>query len=640
DAAQIGVKLNLVIKTYNQLSQDWMKADYDTWLWDWIFSPISDPSTDVLSVLTTMEIGTWQDVYWSNATFDDLYNRSLVAMDPTARRQLTDQMQQISYDSFGCQLVAYRKDLYAAYKGEWGGYGDWAAQYQLMPDWAMPYLYMQISPNGTAATNPNTAPKISSLATLVNADKGVSKAFTGSATDAPGTTLNYQWFWGDSTTPSGWSTSSGANHIYAKDGYYTAYFAVKEANTADGFISVRAITVKVSDPSNTAPHSLGISYAPSSPNTGNMIAFTASADDDQDDPLYYTWNFGDTYTSQEANPHHRYANPGSYSVTLSVTDNHVSPQPRPVSTTVLVSVSANRQPTVSVPAYPYVGWKINTAFTVTANDLDGDALRYTFLWGDGDRTVTSTPSATHAYQQKSSFTLTVYADDLTGIAGHNASGQNTANVVTPVPVQPGISVFSASATTVEVGQAITFTGTASDGNGGVLKLTFQYTGTPNAYDVRTSGSLVAGELYSQTTSHSYASPGTKSVSLYVLDDTGNNVTITPITLTIVVPNQPPIVTPLSPYSGVTGTTITFTGDAYDPDNADLRYTWNFGDGSAMKVGISVGYAYTKPGTWTVTLYVDDLTGLAGHNVSAVTTATIGWRLVLSVGWNLVSLPMT
>jgi hypothetical protein len=130
------------------------------------------------------------------------------------------------------------------------------------------------------------------------------------------------------------------------------------------------------------------------------------------------------------------------------------------------------------------------------------------------------------------------------------------------------------------------------------------------------------------------------VSLYVRDDTGNNVTVTPITLTIVVPNQPPEVTPLSPYSGVTGTTITFTGDAYDPDNAVLRYTWSFGDGSPLKVGQSVGYAYAKPGTWTVTLYVDDLTGLTGHNVSATTTATIGWRLVLHVGWNLVSLPMT
>jgi hypothetical protein len=63
-----------------------------------------------------------------------------------------------------------------------------------------------------------------------------------------------------------------------------------------------------------------------------------------------------------------------------------------------------------------------------------------------------------------------------------------------VAVSPVISVFTASATTVEVGQAITFTGTASDGNGGILTMTFQYTGTPNVYDVRTSGSLIAGEF--------------------------------------------------------------------------------------------------------------------------------------------------
>ena len=277
---------------------------------------------------------------------------------------------------------------------------------------------------------------------------------------------------------------------------------------------------------------------------------------------------------------------------------------------------------------------------VTANDLDGDALRYTWLWGDGGRSVTTVPTATHSYQQKGTFTLTVYADDLTGLAGHNVSGSNSVVVVTPVPVLPVISVFTASLTTAEVGQAISFTGTASDGNGGVLRMTFQYTGVTTTYDVRTSGSLVAGELYTQTVSHTYASPGTKTVSLYVIDDTSNNVTVTPITLTILPPNQPPVVSPLDPVSGVTGVPIAFTGDAYDLDNATLRYTWNFGDGSPLKVGQSVSYAYTKPGVWTVTLYVDDLTHLVGHNVSESTTATISWRLVLAVGWNLISLPMT
>ncbi len=127
--------------------------------------------------------------------------------------------------------------------------------------------------------------------------------------------------------------------------------------------------------------------------------------------------------------------------------------------------------------------------------------------------------------------------------------------------------------------------------------------------------------------------------LFPLSSAGDNVTTTPITLNGPVQHEPPTVAPLSPITSYTGAPLWFTGDAYDPDSAVLRYTWDLGDGSALKVGQSVSYAYPKPGTWTVTLCVDDLSGLPSHNVSASSWAKIGWRLNLVAGWNLVSLPM-
>ncbi len=636
---QIGVRLNLVIKSYSQLSQDWMKADYDTWLWDWMFSPTSDVSTDVMSVLTTMEIGTWQDLYWSNATYDSLYNRSLTAMDPTARRDLTDTLQQMAYDNMGCQLVAYRKELYAAWKGEWGGYGDWQAHFQLMPDQLYPYLYMQISPNGTALpeANRNTAPVITSLDTAPVADKGVSRTFSGSATDDK-STISYQWFWGDGTAPSGWGPA-GVAHTYAKDGYYTAYFAVKETTGADNFVTVRAVTVRVNDNSNTAPRNVAISYLPSSPNTGNTITFTGSAIDDQGDPLSYSWNFGDTYTGSGAIVTHRYPSAGSYTVRLSVTDNHVSTQTRPVTTSSLVTVTTNRAPTLTVPSYPYVGQNQLTMFSVTAGDLDGDSLRFTWLWGDGARSVTSTPYASHSYSQRKAYTLQVYADDLTGIAGHNVTSSNTVTVVTPTPHLPVIVSFTASPTTAEIGQAVTFTAVVRDQDGGVLKLTYNYGG--GVYDVWSSPSTIANETVTHSETNTFGTAGTKTVFLSVIDATGQNYTLPApgLSVTIVVPNQVPLVSALSPINSYAGATLAFNGDAYDEDNPVLRYTWNFGDGSALKVGQSVSYAYPRPGTYTVSLSVDDLTGLLGHNVTVTTTATIAFRLNLALGWNLISLPM-
>ncbi len=61
--AEAGVKLNLELVAPNQMNTIWYYGDYDTWLWDWIFTPFSEPSTDILSVLTTDEIGSWSDVF-------------------------------------------------------------------------------------------------------------------------------------------------------------------------------------------------------------------------------------------------------------------------------------------------------------------------------------------------------------------------------------------------------------------------------------------------------------------------------------------------------------------------------------------------------------------------------------------------
>jgi PKD repeat protein len=56
-----------------------------------------------------------------------------------------------------------------------------------------------------------------------------------------------------------------------------------------------------------------------------------------------------------------------------------------------------------------------------ASDLDGDALKYIWNWGDGSSTVTYTNSATHTYGKKGIYTLTVTVDDQTGLPGHIVS---------------------------------------------------------------------------------------------------------------------------------------------------------------------------------------------------------------------------
>jgi len=52
------------------------------------------------------------------------------------------------------------------------------------------------------------------------------------------------------------------------------------------------------------------------------VSFTATAFDPDDDNLDYLWDFGDDETSEEESPTHTYAEPGTYTVRVRVTDDN------------------------------------------------------------------------------------------------------------------------------------------------------------------------------------------------------------------------------------------------------------------------------------------------------------------------------
>ncbi|MBN1678490.1 MAG: PKD domain-containing protein [Candidatus Thermoplasmatota archaeon] len=631
-AEQVGVLLNLVLKNLGQMNTIWWAADYDVWLWDWLFTPYSDPSTDIMSLLTTGEIGNWSDVFWSNATYDALYNDSVCEINAVSRGLILAEMQRMAYLHSGCWPVAYADTLYAAQSvapANWQNYGNWTEDFPLTPDSGYPWLFLQIYP----ADNP--PPVISELVAFHEVDINDPLDLTAWATDD--SELEYLWNFGDGTK-SGWLTSPNTTHTYTADGWYTAYFAAKEvSSTNDSHISWETTNVRVIDGCNKAPKNLSITYVPGSPDPGDIITFTGSATDPEGDTLYFSWSFGDGFAASGDIVMHKYAAPGNYTVTMYVTDNHIGTEPRPSVATLSIPVSENRPPILDVPETQLANWKDPWIFIVNASDSDGDPLLLTWFWGDGTFDVTDTTWATHLYYSKGCYSLTVCADDLTGLSGHNVSDTGTVAVMDLGMSYPTVDTWAVSKTNPCSGEQVTFTAAARDKNMDYLTLTLDFGDGTKAVRKGTPPGVNTPVTF--LVNKTYEAGGTYTAHLYVYDG-GVNVTSSGIVMEVVQNDAPFLWTPLADTTAVKDVAKTIDIDPFDIDSDPLKFTWEWGDGEiTVTTSTSVSHTYTVADEYVYRVYIDDA---HGHNVSyaAIMHVQLSFALDLVAGWNLVTVPLT
>lgn len=97
----------------------------------------------------------------------------------------------------------------------------------------------------------------------------------------------------------------------------------------DGVVNVYAIgggdtdvmTVTVTNLTRNDPPAASFTWSPTVPGPGTTVSFDGSASSDPDGTVQsYQWDFGDGTTATGATPSHTYTSPGTYTVTLTVTD--------------------------------------------------------------------------------------------------------------------------------------------------------------------------------------------------------------------------------------------------------------------------------------------------------------------------------
>ena len=148
---------------------------------------------------------------------------------------------------------------------------------------------------------------------------------------------------------------------------------------------------------------------------GAALSFDAGHSSDPDgDPLVYTWSFGDGSAGTGASTTHSYADNGSYTVTVTVTD--PTGATNSASRTVTVTNARPVINEITTPAPPTsVG--IQATATVTFTDAgSADTHDATIAWGDGQTSTVSAgsatqASATHAYASTGFYTVIVTVRD-------------------------------------------------------------------------------------------------------------------------------------------------------------------------------------------------------------------------------------
>jgi len=138
--------------------------------------------------------------------------------------------------------------------------------------------------------------------------------FVGSnSSDSDGTITSYAWDFGDGNS----SNAIGPAHSYASAGTYNVSLTV----TDDGGASDTATTsVTVDDGINNLPTAVITMISCS--NATRTCDYDGSGSSDSDGSVSsYAWDFGDGSTGSGVATSHTYANYGSYTVSLTVTDN-------------------------------------------------------------------------------------------------------------------------------------------------------------------------------------------------------------------------------------------------------------------------------------------------------------------------------
>jgi PKD repeat protein len=339
--------------------------------------------------------------------------------------------------------------------------------------------------------------------------------------------------------------------------------------------------------------------------SGDTTQFTSSTLVNVATTQSWMWQFGDGLSSTLIDPLHIYAQAGTYTVTLTITD-----------TAGCVNTKSH---TLDVIPGPVANFSFSTpgctlaaiTFTDLANANGGTITSWSWDFGDGNTTnyTTFQPTLAHTYSQAGTFLVSLRIQTQQGCSNIHPMAIN----ISPAPVTD----FSYANTCQ--GQATQFTDQTSLNGGNILTLHSWDFGDP------TSGAQNTSTLTNPV--HSFAAAGSYNVNLITTNASGCSDTLQQ-QVTI---GAKPGVDFFNDSLTCLGSETTFYTDTVNTVTAAVQtYQWNFGDGTPGSAQQNASHSYSIAGTFTVTLTIQDTAGCmnsVSHSITIHNAPTTNFSFV-------------
>ena len=329
--------------------------------------------------------------------------------------------------------------------------------------------------------------------------------FSAAGLDPDGDELTYRWEF-----PDGSAFGSNVTRTLRTPGPFTAKVTVTDG---DGNSASDEVTVTVGEPDSSPPEIIEAGADDTEGPAPHDVLFHAVAEDPDGGDLTYLWDFGDGGSAFGDEVEHTYLEPGSYTATVTVTDETGEEATSEIEITV-TDPPGNRPPEVEAAAAPASGKApLEVLLTAQGSDPDGDVLTYRWDFGDGSAPV-SGRVARHTYTKNGTFTATVTATDRAGATGTATVAVTVGN---PSGGQAPTVQVAADRTSGGAPLRVGFSAAGRDPDGDAIMYTWEFG----------DGATAGGP----NVTHTYTAPGSYTAKVTVTDAGGKTGSAT-VTITV------------------------------------------------------------------------------------------------------------